>query len=335
MKNQRDSRTSRVRSLLAVLPVVLTAAFSLTSTTSAANAEDKQLVFYEASHAWLGHPFWNVLNKGMHDAADKYGVKVVSLQENSPPNSAQQSEKIDRAIAAEPDGLIVSLPDAKGVQASLKRATEKGIPIIAMNVGDTRPVGERIPYLFYIGGDERLGGERAAEYILSHKKPTSGICVNTNAGQSGLVARCEGFTDTYNKAGLKADTIVVPPDSPTQAAEQFRAYLTANPDISSVFVVDPTYTIEIMKVLQEAGKIDSVTLFSYDMSNDVINAIEKGQILGTIDQQQYLQGYLAVEFLYLNKKYGFTLAQDVLTGPAIIDKDNVATVKANVAAGYR
>ncbi|WP_190304561.1 sugar ABC transporter substrate-binding protein [Rhizobium phaseoli] len=302
---------------------------------ASAHADDKQLVFYEASHAWLGHPFWNVLNKGMKDAAEKYGVKVVSLQENSPPNSGQQSEKIDRAIAANPDGLIVSLPDAKGVESSLKRATEKGIPIIAMNVGDTRPAGERIPYLFYIGGDEKLGGERAADYILSHKKPTSGLCVNTNAGQSGLVARCEGFTTTYKKANVKAETIVVPPDSPTQAAEQFRAYLTANPDIASVFVVDPTYTVEIMKVLEEAGKSDQVTLFSYDMSKEVIDAIEKGKILGTVDQQQYLQGYLAVEFLYLNKEHGFTLAQDILTGPAIIDKDNVAAVKANVTAGYR
>lgn len=308
---------------------------SVVASPAFVSAQEEKLVFYEASHAWQGHPFWNVLNKGMQDAAEKYGVDVISLQENTPPNSGQQSERIDRAISAQPDGLIVSLPDARGVEASLARATEQGIPIIAMNVGDARPSGERIPYLFYIGGDERLGGERAAQYILSHATPQSGVCVNTNAGQSGLVARCEGFTTTYEAAGIPASTIVVPPDSPTQAAEQFRAYLISNPDVQSVFVVDPTYTIEIMKVLEEAGKSEAVSLFSYDLSNEVIDAIEQGKIMGTIDQQQYLQGYLAVEFLYLNRTRGFTLAQDILTGPAIVDAANAADVKANVAAGDR
>ncbi|QGY32948.1 sugar ABC transporter substrate-binding protein [Pantoea cypripedii] len=298
-------------------------------------AQDKHLVFYEVSHGWLGHPFWAVVDRGMKDAAKTYGVDLVILHGNAPANSAQQSEKIERALAASPDGLIVSLPDAKGVESSLARATAKGIPIIAMNVADTRPPAQRIPYITYVGSDEYLSGAKAAEELVKDPKVTVGLCVNTNAGQSALVAKCKGFTDVFQKAGKKASTIVVSPDSPTQAAEQFRAYYMANSDANGLFVVDAVYTLNIVKVLKEMGDLSKISIYTNDLLPEVLDDIQSGQITGTIDQQPYAQGYLAVELLYFYKTYGIKLASDVLTGPAIVDKTNAAITKDMVAKGYR
>ena len=68
-----------------------------------------------------------------------------------------------------------------------------------------------------------------------------------------------------------------------------------------------------------------------------MKAIKAGEIQFAVDQQQYLQGYLPVEFLYLYKKNLNTVGggQPVLTGPGFVTKDNAATVEKLAEAGTR
>jgi simple sugar transport system substrate-binding protein len=47
-------------------------------------------------------------------------------------------------------------------------------------------------------------------------------------------------------------------------------------------------------------------------------------MLFAIDQQQYLQGYLPVEFLAMKKRYGLMPVGTVMTGPGFVTKDNAA-----------
>ncbi len=63
-------------------------------------------------------------------------------------------------------------------------------------------------------------------------------------------------------------------------------------------------------------------------------AIKEGTTLFTISQQQYLQGYLPMQFLYLLNKYNFLPANDVLTGPGFIDASNVKSVEELVMQKY-
>ena len=56
----------------------------------------------------------------------------------------------------------------------------------------------------------------------------------------------------------------------------------------------------------------------------------------TLDQQQYLQGYLGVEFAYLHAKYGFTPPPaPVSTGPGVITAENVPQLIELSKQGYR
>jgi len=76
---------------------------------------------------------------------------------------------------------------------------------------------------------------------------------------------------------------------------------------------------------------------TFDLSPDVLEAIEAGKIMFAIDQQQYLQGYLPVVFLYLYNANLNTVGGGlpVLTGPGIVDASNAAAVKDLAAAGTR
>jgi simple sugar transport system substrate-binding protein len=55
-----------------------------------------------------------------------------------------------------------------------------------------------------------------------------------------------------------------------------------------------------------------------------------------IDQQPYLQGFLATSMLFAHLKFGTNISTNpVLTGPAIIDATNVESVMAGAALGAR
>ena len=65
---------------------------------------------------------------------------------------------------------------------------------------------------------------------------------------------------------------------------------------------------------------------------------EAGDIEFAVDQQPYLQGYLAVDSLWLyknNGNYSGGGEAPVLTGPAFVDKDNVDTIASFAAKGTR
>ncbi len=81
----------------------------------------------------------------------------------------------------------------------------------------------------------------------------------------------------------------------------------------------------------------SLFIGGFDISTDIIQEIEAGNVDFTVDQQQYLQGYLAIMFLYLNVTNQNTVGGGlpVLTGPGFVDGANVAEVKALVEAGTR
>ena len=66
-------------------------------------------------------------------------------------------------------------------------------------------------------------------------------------------------------------------------------------------------------------------VYTFDTSNEVLGAIKAGTIQWAVDQQPYLQGYLAVDSLWLRKNNGNIVGggEPVLTGPAFIDKSNI------------
>ena len=68
-----------------------------------------------------------------------------------------------------------------------------------------------------------------------------------------------------------------------------------------------------------------------------MTAIRDGKIQFAIDQQPYLQGYMAVDSLWLAHRNGTTVGggRPVYTGPAIVDATNVDVIAEAVGEGLR
>jgi simple sugar transport system substrate-binding protein len=73
------------------------------------------------------------------------------------------------------------------------------------------------------------------------------------------------------------------------------------------------------------------------MSPVAIDLIAQGKLQWAIDQQPYVEGYEAVDMIWLNKTNGNTVGggQAVLTGPFFVTKANAADVAKYAKAGTR
>jgi simple sugar transport system substrate-binding protein len=69
----------------------------------------------------------------------------------------------------------------------------------------------------------------------------------------------------------------------------------------------------------------------------LVSALENGDVKWAIDQQPFLQGYLAVDslWLYLNNRNTTGGGTPVLTGPAFVDDTNIDSIAKYAANGTR
>lgn len=304
---------------------------------AAGGAEPTDLTFYSVTHGESGNVFWAIYRNGIRDGQQVFGVTVndLPLEQFA---VAGYVDLLNQAIAAQPDGIFATILDQNAVDEPLRRAIDSGIPVVAVNVPDTRPLDQRIPYLFYVGGDEEAGGRLTAQRQLQENPDIQhAVCVIHEPGHTGLEARCRGYDAEMKDAGVPNVTKLPSSKDATQATEQIKGLLQTNADIDAMFGVGPQPATFALQALDELGRKGEVLVSAFDMTEDLLNEIDAGNLVSTIDQQQYLQSYEPINWLRLHIEHGFVLAPgvDLLTGPALVDASNAAKVAEGVAAGFR
>ncbi len=285
------------------------------------------LTFHMITHSDDG-PFWSVVKRGADQAAEDLGVTLVWKPGN---NDAQvMVQDIEAAVAEGTSGIAASLPDAAALVGPLQEAVAAGIPVITLNSGsnDYQEIGA----LTHVGQTEVIAGNGAGER-LNEAGATKVLCAQQEQANSGLTERCEGLEEIFEGevitefVGLDADT--------TEQQNTINAMLAADPDIDGILGVGPVVTMSALRAAQDLGR--EVTIGGFDLTPELLGAIEAGDIAFTVDQQQYLQGYMPVLLLFLNVTNQNTLGGGlpILTGPGFVTPENAAEVLSLSEAGTR
>ena len=275
-----------------------------------------------------GGVFWSVFEKGATDAGKALGVKVRIEQGNN--DGAKQAKAIDQAVADGVDGLAVSLADPDALKDSVKAAVDAGIPLVTTNSGST--LYKDFGAFTHIGQDEFQAGQGAGDkFNAAGAKKV--LCAKQEQTNVGLDARCDGLKNTF-KGEVIAEFVELDQDLAKQQAA-LKAKLDADPAIDGVFGTGPNIAHSAAGAVGELGR--EMTIGAVDLSEAILDDIASGAVAFTIDQQQYLQGYVSVVALFLNITNSNTLGGGlpIATGPGFVTKDNAEAVKALVAAGTR
>ncbi|MDZ7909549.1 MAG: substrate-binding domain-containing protein [Gemmobacter sp.] len=111
------------------------------------------------AHGQANDPFWSVVKNGVETAA-KHSGATVEYRSPETFDMVAMSQLIDAAVNQQPDGLVVSIPDADALGPSIQRAVEAGIPVISINSGSD--VSKSLGALLHIGQDEEATPAAAA-----------------------------------------------------------------------------------------------------------------------------------------------------------------------------
>jgi simple sugar transport system substrate-binding protein len=283
------------------------------------------------SHGQASDPFWSVVKNGVDQAAADMGV-TVEYQAPQTFDMVAMSQLIDAAIASEPNGLVVSIPDADALGDSIREAVAAGIPVISMNSGSD--VAKDLGILTHVGQTEYEAGLGGGQR-MGAAGVTSALCINQEIGNVALDLRCQGFADGLAESGGTSEVIAVDLADPIDAQQRVSAAIAANnPD--GILTLGPTGAAPTLAAMVEEGLIGQIQLGTFDLSPDVLEAIRDGNMLFAIDQQQFLQGYLPIVLLTLLNTNLNTIANDVvMTGPGFVVQDTAAQVIELSAAGTR
>ncbi|MER6130303.1 sugar ABC transporter substrate-binding protein [Streptomyces sp. NPDC001795] len=332
----------RSRRLLPVVAVAAAAALTLAGCSSssggkkaeesavgasAGKANTPRMTVAMVTHAPSGDTFWDTIRKGAEAAAAKDNIKLIYSNDE---NAANQADLVQNAIDQKVDGIAVTLAKPDALKDVVAKAEKAGIPVVGLNAGLS--VWKQQGLLSFFGQDEAVSGQALGTKI-NGTGTKHALCVIQAQGDVNLEERCAGVKKTFSG---KTDILYVNGTDMPSVKSTITAKLKQDSSIDEVVTLGAPIALTAVQSVSETGS--KAKLATFDLNKDLVSAIQKGTIQFAVDQQPYLQGYLAVDSLWLDKNNGNYSGggeAPVLTGPAFVDKSNVDSVAAFAAKGTR
>ncbi|RSM69477.1 sugar ABC transporter substrate-binding protein [Actinoplanes sp. ATCC 53533] len=319
MTNTR-SRGARLAALAAIVTLATAACSSggkeKTTETSAAGANAAGSSGYTIAmitHETPGDTFWDKIKAGAQQAAKDTGT---TLKYSNDPDAAKQAVLIQNAIDSKVSGIATTLVTPDALAGSVKAATDAGIPLVGFNSGIDQY--QKLGALMYFGSDENLAGSTAGKRIAEAgaKHP---LCAIQAQGSVALEARCAGVKSVLPGT----ENIQVNGADDAAVVSTLQAKLAQDKSIDYIVTLGAPIAIDALKAMDQASS--KAKLITFDLNAEAAQNIQDGKIEFSIDQQPYVQGYLAVTSLYLYLKNGNDIGggKAVLTGPSFVDKTNI------------
>ncbi|MFO1060912.1 MAG: sugar ABC transporter substrate-binding protein [Dongiaceae bacterium] len=292
-----------------------------------AAAADKMRVIF-VTHGQAGDPYWNAIKNGLAEAAKVYNADV---QYESPDtfDMSAMAKMIDAAVASKPDGLVVSIPDADALKASIQGAIAAGIPVLGIDSGLS--TFQKLGIIGYLGQDEYQAGVLVGKRLAA-AGATHIMCINMEVGNTDLDNRCNGVKDG---SAVKETVLPVTMD-PVDSKSRIAAALQKDGSVDAIIALGPTSAIPMLNAVKELdakGRLKAMATF--DMTPEILERVADGTLLFATDAQQFLMGYLPVVLFDNYRKYGVIAPTAWPTGPGFITKDKAAGVLELSKKGFR
>jgi simple sugar transport system substrate-binding protein len=317
-----------------------------------AQEQDSAPVFVMIALDGEGSPYFAIPLKAMEDACATINAQCQWISPSSDTNDLPGffHDAWQEALALEPDGIGINILNPDWVRDGIESATEQDIPVIAFIFNDLGAgTSNALPTLAFVGEDPFAGGVSNARRTFAEATADGvdiirGVCINHNPQYPALGVRCDGVESVFVEEGVPLDhlDLDIPYESQTPdgianaSADNLADYFVDNSETNAIFVLGPAPAEGLNHYIQEAG-LEPRQLYatSFDAGPVIIEMIQDGYLLQTIDQQWYAQGYLTIMWLYLNSQFALIPGGDVIASQGFIDASNLDFIRDLVTQGYR
>ncbi|MCP3819197.1 sugar ABC transporter substrate-binding protein [Streptomyces sp. A3M-1-3] len=333
-------RTARRARTAAVLAAAIALAAAGCSGSGGKESEDKpeqsggggegpgtaRMKIAMVTHSGEGDTFWDIVQSGAKKAAAKDNVEFLYAANK---DGKEQAQRVQQYIDADVDGIIVTLAKPEAMRDAVRKAVAAGIPVITINSG--AQFSKALGALSHIGQEETIAGEAVGEE-LNKRGLKKAVCVIHEQGNVSLEERCAGVKKTFRGS---VENLNVEGTNMPSSQSSIEAKLQSGKDIDAVVTLGAPFAAASIEAKEGAGSKAEINTF--DLNEEVVKQLKAQQIGFAVDQQPYLQGYLAVDGLWLHKTNANVVGggKPVLTGPAIITEKDVPALEKYTANGTR
>ena len=272
------------------------------------------------NHA-LTNPFFVPAKYGSQDAGAALGVRAEWTGSESS-NVGEMVRAMHRAIDSGADGIAVSIihPDAFDSPTAL--ALRRGIPVVAYNADG----GKANKRLAYIGQDNYQSGLELGARVVGLVDSGDVYLFIATPRQQNIQPRIDGALDAIRDSGrpIRAHVVASGVDVAGER-KKIEATYQADKKLRGLFAVDAGSTAGVAAVMRAHGlHARGVKAGGYDLLQSTLQAIGERCLDFTIDQQPYLQGFLPVLQVFLDRySGGLVVPADTNTGLNFITHENV------------
>src|SRR5688572_13226752 len=273
------------------------------------------------------HEFWKSIHAGARKAAgelsrDGRTVEIIWKGPLREDDREQQVQVVESFTSQGVSGIILAPLDANALVRPVQEAKRLGIPTV---IFDSGLASEDI--VSYVATDNYKGGELAAERLgklLGGKGKA--LLLRYQEGSASTEEREKGF-ETKLKAlypGVElvsSDQYAGPTrDTAKRASENLLNRFGAQ--VQGIFTPNESSSMGMLLALQDEGRAGKLPFVGFDASPAFVEAMRKGQMHGTVLQNPYNMGYLAVKTMVEHLE-GKQVPKVVDTGVAIVTPDNL------------
>jgi len=291
-----------------------------------------------------GLPYWQAAASGFNHAAAQYKVKAKVVGPDGYDAQAELAE-LNKAIAAKPAGILISVADAAVMQPQIDAAINAGIPVITV---DSDAAGSR--RLYFIGTNNLQAGELGGKRLIEKLNGKGNVLVFTIAGQPNTEDRLKGLKDALAaKPGIKIIDVIDIKGDARAAFDKAQELLpqTGPKKVDGFICLESASGKMVSDAIKRANAADRV-LVAFDVNQDTLDGIKSGSIDSTIAQKPYTMGYVGLKALdevfhnppkQMAKDYSVDSFSPypvfVDTGTSLVDKNNVDLYLSSAAEGSK
>jgi simple sugar transport system substrate-binding protein len=291
--------------------------------------EGMDIVFFPGGAE--GGGFETVVYNGARAAEAAFGPNVTYTWSDWDPQ--KMITQFQEAAATSPDGIaIMGHPGDDAFDPLIDDARSQGILVTVMNTELPRAEAKYATEgTGYVGAVLHDAGFALAQEAIERSGLQSGdrAFVWGLVSQPGRGERTQGILDALEEAGMTVDYQEIDDATnadPAAGVSTFTGYVSANPDVSAIFIDHGNLTSTIPTYMEAANLgPDDLYAAGFDLSPSTVQGVQDEYIDLVIDQQQYLQGFLAIQQLCLTNKYGFS-GLFINTGGGFVDASNIEQI---------
>ena len=334
-------RSTRSRTIVRLVAVAAVAALAVTGCSSSGGkqkesssapsgaaagvANTPKLTIAMVTHETPGDTFWDKIKAGAQEAAKKDNI---TLKYSNDPQPDKQAGLIQNAVDSKVDGIATTLVTPDALADAVASATKAGIPVVGFNSGID--AYKKLGALMYFGSDETVAGQAVGQRITDAGGKKT-LCVIQAQGSVALEARCAGV----KKKAANTENINVNGADLSSVTSTLTAKLQQDKSIDWVVTLGAPIAEAALDSMSQAKS--TAKLATFDLNADAAKAIQAGKIQFSVDQQPYVQGYEAIDslWLYITNRNDLGGGKAVLTGPSFVDKSNIDLIAKFAARNTR